>query len=224
MYQNSPSEAIAGRRDRVQLSVKFDECHRAVVRGQDCERHRAQGRQGQRSAPSRSPAPRSTLAASRLVRLRLRHEIKTLQRRLGVTTIMVTHDQEEALTMADRIVVMNHGVIEQVGTPMEIYREPASPFVADFVGKVNMLPGHVAGGQLQLGQLSVPHAAPDGSVKVYLRPEDVLARPIAAGDALVFDSRIEQIDFLGSFCHVHVSAPALGGQPLIVYQIGRAHV
>ena len=60
------------------------------------------------------------------VRLRLRHEIKALQRRLGVTTIMVTHDQEEALTMADRIVVMNQGAIEQVGTPQEIYRQPAT--------------------------------------------------------------------------------------------------
>jgi iron(III) transport system ATP-binding protein len=60
-----------------------------------------------------------------------------------VTTIMVTHDQEEALSVADRIVVMNHGVIEQVGSPMDIYREPASPFVADFVGKVNVLPAHV---------------------------------------------------------------------------------
>src|SRR3954463_8486968 len=68
------------------------------------------------------------------VRVYLRHEIKSLQRRLGLTTIMVTHDQEEALTMADRIVVMNHGVIEQVGSPIEIYRNPSSPFVAEFVG------------------------------------------------------------------------------------------
>src|SRR6185503_12675507 len=73
------------------------------------------------------------------VRLRLRDEIKQLQRRLGVTTIMVTHDQEEALAMADRIVVMNHGVIEQVGTPSEIYRKPASPFVADFIGVMNFV-------------------------------------------------------------------------------------
>ena len=79
------------------------------------------------------------------VRLRLRHEIKALQRRLGVTTIMVTHDQEEALTMADRIVVMNHGTIEQVGTPQEVYAAPATAFVADFVGAMNFLDGSLRG-------------------------------------------------------------------------------
>src|SRR5574339_501019 len=83
--------------------------------------------------------PLSALDA--LERVRLRGEIRALQQRLGVTTIMVTHDQEEALSMADRIVVMNQGRIEQVGSALEIYREPASPFVADFVGKVNVLTG-----------------------------------------------------------------------------------
>ena len=74
------------------------------------------------------------------VRVRLRGEIRSLQQRLGITTILVTHDQEEALSMADRIVVMNHGAIEQIGTPLEVYRNPATPFVADFVGKTNLLP------------------------------------------------------------------------------------
>lgn len=71
------------------------------------------------------------------VRARLRGEIRDLQQRLGITTIMVTHDQEEALTMSDRIVVMNKGRVEQVGTPDDIYRKPTSPFVADFVGRMN---------------------------------------------------------------------------------------
>jgi iron(III) transport system ATP-binding protein len=94
--------------------------------------------------------PLSALDAK--VRVRLRQEVRDLQRRLGVTTIMVTHDQEEALTMADRIVVMNQGVIEQVGTPEEIYRHPASPFVADFVGTMNFLPGTAADhGRVRLG-------------------------------------------------------------------------
>ena len=162
--------------------------------------------------------PLSALDA--LERVRLRGEIRALQRSLGVTTIMVTHDQEEALSVADRIVVMNHGVIDQVGTPLEIYREPASPFVADFVGKVNVLPGSIRQGRLQLGALSLPappgHGA-DAQVRCYLRPEDLLARPIAEGDAYAFDSNIAQVDFLGAFCHVHVSAPTLSAQPLTVY-------
>ncbi len=153
--------------------------------------------------------PLSALDA--LERVRLRQEIRALQQKLGVTTIMVTHDQEEALSVADRIVVMNHGVIEQIGTPMEIYREPASPFVADFVGKVNALPARIAGGVLQVGALSMPFGDGgdcDRDVRVYLRPEDVLARPIAAGDAHVFEACIEKIEFLGSYCHVHVTSPS----------------
>ncbi|WP_332777944.1 putative 2-aminoethylphosphonate ABC transporter ATP-binding protein [Polaromonas sp.] len=159
--------------------------------------------------------PLSALDA--LERVRLRQEIRALQQKLGVTTIMVTHDQEEALSVADRIVVMNQGAIEQVGTPMEIYREPASPFVADFVGKVNVLPAHVSGGELKFGALCLPCDGGDRDVKVYLRPEDVLARPIADGDAHVFDATIEKIEFLGSFCHVHVAAPAFNSHKLTVY-------
>ena len=159
--------------------------------------------------------PLSALDA--IVRVHLRQEIRSLQRKLGVTTVMVTHDQEEALSVADRIVVMNHGVIEQVGTPLEVYREPASPFVADFVGKVNVLPSRVQGGQLEIGTLRIPHEGKDRPVQVYLRPEDVLARPIAPGDAHVFDARIDKIEFLGSHCHVHVTAQALQPHPLTVY-------
>src|SRR5215208_2658777 len=99
------------------------------------------------------------------VRLRLRHEIKALQRRLGVTTIMVTHDQEEALTMADRIVVMNHGAIEQVGTPQDVYRKPATAFVADFVGEMNFLDGTFAApDRVKVGGLSFACPPQDGLV------------------------------------------------------------
>jgi iron(III) transport system ATP-binding protein len=139
---------------------------------------------------------------------------------LGVTTIMVTHDQEEALSVADRIVVMNHGVIEQVGTPLQIYREPASAFVADFVGRINALPARTAdGGALQIGQhrMSVDHAGTAGrDVTVYLRPEDVLARPIAPGEPHVFTAQIQAIEFLGAYCLVTVQAETLGGHPLQV--------
>jgi len=159
--------------------------------------------------------PLSALDA--LERVRLRSEIRALQAKLSVTTIMVTHDQEEALAVADRIVVMNHGVIEQIGTPLQIYREPASPFVADFVGKVNVLPGRVHGGRLHAGSLQFDAGGDDRDVRVYLRPEDVLARPIADGDPHVFDATIEKIEFLGSYCHVRVASPAFAPQPLTVY-------
>ena len=130
---------------------------------------------------------------------------------------MVTHDQEEALSVADRIVVMNQGAIEQVGTPLEIYREPASPFVADFVGKVNVLPARLHGGQLEVGDLRIPYQGQDRDAHIYLRPEDVLARPIAPGDPHVFEASIEKIDFLGSYCHVHVRSAALQPNKLTVY-------
>ena len=159
--------------------------------------------------------PLSALDA--LERIRLRHEIRALQQKLGVTTIMVTHDQEEALSVADRIVVMNHGVIEQIGTPLDIYREPASPFVADFVGKINIMPARVAAGELSFGSMRLACEGIDRDVRVYLRPEDVLARPIAPGDAHVFEARIDKIEFLGSYCHVHVASPALDGNKLMVY-------
>ena len=160
--------------------------------------------------------PLSALDA--LERIRLRQEIRALQQKLGVTTIMVTHDQEEALSIADRIVVMNHGVIEQIGTPMDIYREPASPFVADFVGKVNVLPVRLEQGMLRFGSMCLPCAGEDRELaRVYLRPEDVLARPIEPGDLHVFEAQIDKIEFLGSYCHVHVLSPALGAQKLMVY-------
>ncbi len=168
--------------------------------------------------------PLSALDA--LERVRLRQEIRALQQKLGITTIMVTHDQEEALSIADRIVVMNHGVIEQVGTALEVYREPATPFVADFVGKVNVLPGRLEGEHLHVGSFRLPareRVDTARDVKIYLRPEDVLARPavsgagFAADDPHMFEAVIEKIEFLGSFCHVHVRSDAFHPHRLIVY-------
>ena len=164
--------------------------------------------------------PLSALDA--IVRVHLRQEIRSLQQRLGVTTILVTHDQEEALSMADRIVVMNQGVIDQIGTPMQVYREPATPFVADFVGKVNMLAGTVeSAGRIRIGARSFACASCDGSagrsVRAYLRPEDIVAHPIEAGDPNVLEATIEKIEFLGSYCLVRVTANGLEGQPLTVY-------
>jgi len=149
------------------------------------------------------------------VRARLRHEIKALQRRLGVTTIMVTHDQEEALTMADRIVVMNHGRIEQIGTPTEIYRMPATPFVADFIGAMNLLPGVLAApGRVQLGAITLDCAsdglAAGAAVHVCLRPEDVELRNAAQHGANRIEVRVHALEFLGAFWRATLEAAAAG--------------
>ena len=153
------------------------------------------------------------------VRVRLRHEIKDLQVSLGVTTIMVTHDQEEALTMADRIVVMNEGVIEQVGTPIEIYRHPATAFVADFIGKMNFADGVVTGrGQVLLGTVELAcetgRMAAGQAVQIAVRPEDIVARGVAPGDPNAFAASVEELEFLGSSLRVDLAGRALDGQTL----------
>ncbi|PWC52454.1 ABC transporter ATP-binding protein [Azospirillum sp. TSO22-1] len=107
-------------------------------------------------------------------------ELKQLQRRLGVTTIVVTHDQREAMTMADMVVVMSQGRIHQAAPPMEVYRRPADAFVADFIGLTNLLDGAVAApGVVAVpgGTLALPDLPPQGRVLLSIRPEDVLLRP-----------------------------------------------
>lgn len=172
--------------------------------------------------------PLSALDAK--VRVRLRHEIKDLQRRLGITTILVTHDQEEALAMADRIVVMNHGVIEQVGSPTEIYREPETLFVADFIGAMNQLPGKVAGtNAVALGELTMdclPHELGDGDACVVaIRPEDVIPHGEGASspgtkDTIkspgnAFEVTVSEVEFLGSYWRVGLTGAALGDAELM---------
>ncbi len=163
--------------------------------------------------------PLSALDAK--VRVHLRHEIKSLQERLGVTTVMVTHDQEEALAVADRIVVMNHGVIEQIGSPEEIYREPASLFVADFIGETNQLPGRApAAGKIKLGdiELDCPVSSLDGNAEAVLvvRPEDIVLSEASASTsgANTFPARIEELEFLGDNWRMHLDCPALAGNEL----------
>ena len=139
------------------------------------------------------------------VRQRLRMEIKALQRRINVTTIMVTHDQEEALTMADRIVVMNAGRIEQIGSPLEIYNHPASAFVADFVGTMNLIDARSLGGRTVSAcglTLRVERALDafgvGDSVTLCLRPEDVTLVADGAQAENGYPGRVQSLEFLGS--------------------------
>jgi iron(III) transport system ATP-binding protein len=138
------------------------------------------------------------------VRVRLRGEIRTLQQRLGITTILVTHDQEEAMSMADRIVVMNQGSIDQIGTPSEVYRNPSTPFVADFVGKTNLLPAKICGdNRVQVGEqrfaCDVSGAANGRDLKLFFRPEDVMVRNVGGATPNSAAVVVERIEFLGGY-------------------------
>ncbi len=156
------------------------------------------------------------------VRVALRGEIKQLQRRVGVTTIFVTHDQEEALVLADRIVVMNQGRIEQVGTPEEIYRMPATSFVADFVGVMNFLPG-VAGlnadeaicKELTL-RCSPPHELQPGTpILVAVRPEDIRIGSLNPDLPNTTTAHVEEVQLQGSFYRLKLGLKGLDETPLI---------
>jgi iron(III) transport system ATP-binding protein len=145
--------------------------------------------------------------------LHLRAEIRALQRRLGVTTILVTHDQEEALTMADRIVVMNHGTVEQVGAPEEVYAAPRTRFVAEFVGTMNFLRVRVAAeGRCEIGGVVIACAtkglAPGASMDIAIRPEDIQLLP-AHGGLDCLPGTISALEFLGSGYRASVRLDAL---------------
>jgi iron(III) transport system ATP-binding protein len=147
------------------------------------------GGQQQRTALARAIAltpsyllldePLSALDAK--VRVKLRSEIKSIQKTLGITTIMVTHDQEEALTMADRIIVMNNAVVEQVGTPREIYDNPASSFVGGFIGAMNFFP--------------------NGTSLRAIRPEKLV--PVVYSDPYDLTATINDIEFKGAMTRIY---------------------
>ncbi|MFG1863434.1 ABC transporter ATP-binding protein [Microbispora bryophytorum] len=176
--------------------------------------HQLSGGQQQRVALARALAlePRVLLldeplsALDAKVRVTLREEIRRLQLSLGITTIFVTHDQEEALSMADRVAVLRDGRLEQVADPATLYDRPATPFVAEFVGAMNHLPGLVSGDRVTvLGQrLPVEGPSPDSArVDVLVRPEAVLVTPVDAsggeGDGIVMVS-----SFRGSTARLRV--------------------
>ena len=152
--------------------------------------------------------PLSALDAQ--VRTRLRSEIRDLQQRLKITTVMVTHDQEEAQTLADRIVLLNEGRIEQIGTPWQIYNEPATPFVADFMGVSNLIQGVIsAPNQVSCDQFSLlcdTQGHPVGTrVQLLLRPEDIAcASPPRNAPTNLLEATIAKIEYLGAVVRAHV--------------------
>jgi iron(III) transport system ATP-binding protein len=214
--QNVGYGLVNRRKGRRQIAERVAELLALVGMPEQGAKYPAQlsGGQQQRVALARALASAPSLllldeplsALDARVRVRLRDEIKTLQRRLGITTIMVTHDQEEALAMADRIVVMNRGRVEQVGSPAETYGRPASAFVADFVGAMNMLDAVVAGpGRVRVGSMALAcgglgERAEGRHVRLGLRPEEVRIRGVEASAVNAVPVTVELLDFLGPFC------------------------
>ncbi len=111
------------------------------------------------------------------LRDRLREEVRQIQKKLGITTVFVTHGQDEALSVADRIVVMSTGRIEQVGTPHDIYADPLTPFVAGFIGDMNMHEVVLSGGRTTSGGVAFACGAADGKATLAVRPEDIALSP-----------------------------------------------
>jgi len=162
--------------------------------------------------------PLSNLDAK--LRVQMRQELKSLQRRLGITTIFVTHDQEEALTTCDRIAVMDQGVIQQIGTPVELYDQPANRFVANFVGTINLFEGEVRAVDdettcrfvsPQLGTVPIPGDAAittRGKAHLAIRPHSLSLAEITAtpaADHVSFDASVMETEFLGEFVRYRVT-------------------
>jgi ABC-type Fe3+/spermidine/putrescine transport system ATPase subunit len=162
-------------------------------------------------------------ALDRKLREEMRTELREILRSVGITTIFVTHDQQEALSLSDRVVVMSRGRMEQAGTPREIYDRPRTRFVADFVGAVNVLPGRIsaAAGGLRvvldgLGEVALSGSEPAGGgqpgqrVDLFVRPESVRLSSSPAGSA---SARVREVTYLGQHTEVRLAAGADGSGP-----------
>jgi spermidine/putrescine transport system ATP-binding protein len=152
------------------------------------------------------------------LRKRLQVELSQIQREIGTTFVFVTHDQGEAMAMADRIAVMNEGWVEQVGTAREIYTQPASQFVASFIGESNFVPVECRGDKVVTARGGIPLAAPApaaaGSATLMIRPEAVHLTPAGERDEGLV-GRLVKLSFLGSFIRASIDCSA-ADDPLIV--------
>ena len=185
------------------------------------------GGQQQRVALARALAPQPQVllldeplsALDAKIRVSLREEIRAIQKKLGITTIFVTHDQEEALSMSDRVVVMHNGIASQTGAPFEIYSRPTTRFVAEFVGTLNLLTATVidaATGTVRIGATDValnrPLLGKTGTISLALRPEVVTLGP-SAGREITLKGRISEVHFLGSVIRIRID---LGGNSVLL--------
>jgi putative spermidine/putrescine transport system ATP-binding protein len=195
--------------------------------------HQLSGGQQQRVALARALAiePRVLLldeplsALDAKVRQQLREQIRSLQQRLGTTTLFVTHDQEEALSMADRVGVMRAGRLEQVAAPGELYSRPATEFVAEFVGTMNRLPGRLRWPDVTVLGVTMPAREgaprpPDGPVDVLVRPEGLAVAPAEGGNGIVsartFLGAVTRVRvLLSGDAEVAVDVPSAAAAPMV---------
>ena len=139
------------------------------------------------------------------VRKSLRRELRRIHDATGITTIFVTHDQEEALELADRVAILNQGAIEQVGTPSEVHDQPAGPFVCGFVGEANRVAGVVTGGRFMAGELNLPAAdIVDGPAVAFVRPHEFR---LSSGPDAVLVAVADRIVVQGPMVHVDAGTP-----------------
>ena len=225
-----------------QIQLRVDEMLGLVQLGELAKRkpHQLSGGQQQRVALARSLAKRPQLllldeplgALDRKLRERTQFELVNIVEKVGVTCVMVTHDQEEAMTMASRIAVMSHGQVVQVGTPKEIYESPNSRFVADFIGNINIFDGRISATddeyqnlQTDLGLMSITktgsHQA-GAAVALAVRPEKInvsKSRPTATAN--LFSGTVREIGYLGSYTSFIVELA--GAKTLRVNTINHLH-
>ncbi|HEX5753807.1 MAG TPA: ABC transporter ATP-binding protein [Archangium sp.] len=206
---------------RGEIEARVDEMLKLVQLEELGKRYPGQlsGGQRQRVAFARALAIRPKLllldepfgALDSRVRIELREWLQSLHEQTGVTTLLVTHDQEEALEISQHVVVLSDGRVAQAGPPEEIYDRPATPFVASFVGGTSILRGRVRSGRAEVGTLVVaaPQSAREGeAVQAFVRPHDIkLARP-ANGSNELTTSRVERLKSVGGYVKVLLKLPS----------------
>lgn len=214
---------------KAEISARVSEMLKLVRMEDLADRRTSQisGGQQQRVALARALAPKPKVllldeplsALDYKLRKDMQIELKRLQTETGITFIFVTHDQEEALTMSDRIAVMSKGKILQVGSPHDIYEKPATRFVANFIGETNFLNGTMSGKKVKLDAgPTIAAAAPDGllpngKVTVVLRPEHVSLVPLKQAE---LKGTVENIVYFGTDTHIHLNLS--NGQPFMLRQ------
>jgi putrescine transport system ATP-binding protein len=209
------------RKDKAAIAARVAELLR-IVRLEGVEKRRPDqlsGGQKQRVALARAlaPGPRLLLldeplgALDRQLREETQFQLKEIQRKLKTAFVVVTHDQDEALAMADRIAVMRAGRVEQIGAPAEVYERPATRFVASFIGQMNFLEGHVENGAFVggFGRLPAPESPLPSGAKAVLavRPERVAIAPPGA-DETGLDGVVEDVAFRGETIHIRLRLPS----------------